>query len=207
VLSNGTKIKNHRFLKLYERLLSKHQQHLSRKQKGSSRHEKQRIKVAKIHEKISNARMDLIHKTTLNLVKEFDTIYLEDLNVKGMMKNHKLSKAISDVSWGKFIETLTYKAEWNDKEVVHIDRFFPSSKTCQHCGYINHNLTLKDRIWECPECGEVLDRDINAAINIFNEGCCRKNISGGTSDYKRRAKLRPSLDGISDEAFKEKSLV
>ena len=207
VLSNGTKIKNHRFLKHYERQLKLHQQHLSRKIKGSSRYEKQRIKVAKIHEKISNSRMDLIHKTTLNLIKEFDTIYLEDLNVKGMMKNHKLAKAISDVSWGKFIETLTYKAEWNDKEVIHIDRFFPSSKTCHKCGWINHNLTLNDRNWECSECCEVLDRDVNAAINIFNEGC-RKNMSGGTSDYKRRAKIRLSnLESTSDETFKEKSLI
>jgi putative transposase len=101
---------------------------------------------------------------------------------------------------------LFYKAEWNNKEVVHIDRFFPSSKTCQHCGYINHNLTLKDRTWKCPECGEVLDRDVNAAINIFNEGC-RKNMSGGTSDYKRRAKIRPSLDGKGVETFKDKELI
>ena len=206
VLSNGTKIKNHRFLKHYERLLSKNQKHLSRKKKGSSRYEKQRIKVAKIYEKISNSRMDLIHKTALNLIKEFDTIYLEDLDVKEMMKNHRLAKAIGDVSWGKFIETLTYKAEWNEKEVVHIDRFFPSSKTCRHCGNINHNLTLKDRKWECSECHEILDRDVNAAINIFNEGC-RKNISGGTSDYKRRAQIRLSLESKSNESFKEKTLI
>ena len=206
VLSNGTKIKNHRFLKHYERLLSKNQKHLSRKIKGSSRYEKQRIKSAKIHEKITNSRMDLIHKTTLNLVNQFDIIYLEDLNVKGMMKNHKLSKAIGDVSWGKFIETLTYKAEWNEKEIVHIDRFFPSSKTCSKCGYINNSLTLKDRTWTCPDCDKVLDRDFNAAINILNEGC-RKNISGGTSDYKRRAKIRPSFDGISNEALKKKTLI
>lgn len=205
VLSNGSKIKNHSFIKQYERKLKLHQQHLSRKNKGSKRYEKQRLKVAKIHEKISNSRMDLIHKTTLNLVKEFDTIYLEDLNVKGMMKNKSLSKAISDVSWSKFIETLNYKADWNDKEVVHIDRFFPSSKTCHHCGYINHNLTLKDRTWECSDCCEVLDRDINAAINIFNEGC-RKNISGGTSDYKRRAQIRLSKESKGNETFKEKSL-
>jgi len=206
VLSNGTKIKNHRFLKHYERLLSKNQKHLSRKIKGSNHYEKKRVKVSKIHEKITNSRMDLIHKTTLNLVNQFDKIYLEDLNVKGMMKNHKLAKSIGDVSWGKFIDILTYKAEWNDKEIVHIDRFFPSSKTCSKCGYINSSLTLKDRTWTCKECGEILDRDINAAINILNEGC-RKNISGGTSDYKRRAKIRPSFDGTGVEALKEKELV
>ena len=205
VLSNGTKIKNHRFLKHYERELKLNQKHLSRKIKGSSRYEKQRFKVAKIHEKITNSRMDLIHKITLNLVNQFDTIYLEDLNVKGMMKNHKLAKAISDVSWGKFIEVLTYKTKWNDKEIIHIDRFFPSSKTCSKCGLINNSLTLKDRKWTCKECGEIHDRDFNAAINILSEGY-RKNISGGTSDYKRRAKIRPSLDGISNEALKEKEL-
>jgi putative transposase len=205
VLSNGTKIKNHRFLKHHERELKLNQKHLSRKIKGSKRYEKQRLKVAKIHEKISNSRMDLIHKTTLNLVKQFDTIYLEDLNVKKMMKTNKLAKAIGDVSWGKFIDVLTYKAEWNEKEVIHIDRFFPSSKTCHKCGYINHNLTLKDRTWKCSECCETLDRDVNAAINILNEGY-RKDISGGTSDYKRRAKIRPSLDGTGVEAFKEKEL-
>ena len=206
VLSNGTKIKNHRFLKHYERLLAQNQKHLSRKTKGSKRYEKQRIKVAKIHEKITNSRMDLIHKTTLNLVNQFDTIYLEDLNVKGMMKNHKLAKAIGDVSWGKFIDVLTYKAEWNDKEIIHIDRFFPSSKTCSKCGWINNSLTLKDRTWECKECNEIHDRDVNAAINIINEGC-RKNISVGTSDYKHRAKIRPSFDGTGVEVLKEKTLI
>ena len=202
VLSNGSKVKNHRFLKHYEHQLKKHQKHLSRKTYGSSRYEKQRLKVAKIHEKITNSRMDLIHKTTLNLVKEFDIIYLEDLNVKGMMKNHKLSKAISDVSWGTFINVLTYKADWNDKQVIHIDRYFPSSKTCNKCGYINNGLKLKDREWICPECGEVLDRDLNAAINIYNEGC-RKDMSGGTSDYKRRAQIRLEKSRKGVETFKE----
>jgi len=128
VLSNGTKIKNHRFLKHYKRLLNQNQKSLSRKTRGSNRYEKKRLRVARIYEKITNSRMDIIHKTTLSLIKQFDIIYLEDLNVKGMMKNHKLSKAISDVAWSKFIDTLEYKANWNDKQIVHIDRFFPSSK-------------------------------------------------------------------------------
>ena len=101
---------------------------------------------------------------------------------------------------------LTYKAEWNDKEIIHIDRFFPSSKTCHKCGHINNSLTLKDRTWTCPDCGEILNRDVNAAINILNEGY-RKNISGGTSDYKRRAQIRLFKESKSNEALKEKELV
>ena len=202
VLSNGTKIKNHRFLKHYERILAENQKYLSRKTKQSNRYEKQRLKVARIYEKITNSRMDLIHKTTTNLIKQFDTIYLEDLNVKGMMKNHKLAKAIGDVSWGKFIDVLEYKAIWNDKQVIHIDRFFPSSKTCSKCGWINNQLTLKDRNWTCSECGEIHDRDFNAAINILNEGY-RKNISDGTSDYERGAKINPKKLGVSHETLKK----
>ena len=202
VLSNETKIKNHRFLKHYEKALAENQKYLSRKTKQSNRYEKQRLKVARIYEKITNSRMDLIHKTTINLIKQFDIIYLEDLNVKGMMKNHKLAKAIGDVSWGKFIDVLEYKALWNDKQVIHIDRFFPSSKTCSKCGWINNQLTLKDRNWTCPECGEIHDRDFNAAINILNEGY-RKNISDGTSDYERGAKINPKKLGKSHETLKE----
>jgi len=202
VLSNGTKIKNHRFVKHYERILAINQKYLSKKTIKSNRYEKQRLKVARIYEKITNSRMDLIHKTTTSLVKQFDTIYLEDLNVKGMMKNHKLAKAIGDVSWGKFIDVLEYKALWNDKQVIHIDRFFPSSKTCSKCGWINNQLTLKDRNWTCPECSSVHDRDFNAAINILNEGY-RKNISDGTSDYERGAKINPKKLGISHETLKE----
>ena len=203
VLSNGTKIKNHRFLKHYERSLKLNQQSLSRKTGKSIRYEKQRIKVALIYEKITNSRMDLIHKTTNSLIKQFDTIYLEDLNVKGMMKNHKLSKAIGDVAWGTFVQVLDYKALWNDKQVIHIDRFFPSSKTCSKCGWINNGLTLKDRTWICPKCGEKHDRDFNAATNILNEGY-RINISVGTTDYERGAKIRPTLVGASNETLKEK---
>ena len=206
VLSNGTKIKNHRFLKHYERSLKLNQQSLSRKTSKSVRYEKQRIKVARIYEKITNSRMDLIHKTTNSLIKQFDTIYLEDLNIKGMMKNHKLSKAISDVCWSKFIDTLEYKSGWNDKSVVHIDRFFPSSKTCSKCGWINNNLTLKDREWTCPKCGEKHDRDFNAATNIENEGFRMKLLSVGTTDYERGDQIRPEKSGAICETLKEKEL-
>jgi len=204
VLSDGSKTKNHRYTKKYERKLKTNQQHLSRKVRGSNRYEKQRIKVCRIHEKISNSRSDLIHKTTSNLIKNFDVIYLEDLNIKGMIKNRKLSKSISDVSWGKFIETLEYKAKWNDKLVIKVDRFFPSSKTCNSCGYINQNLKLSDRTWVCKGCNGMIDRDLNASKNILNEGL-RLNISDGTSDHDRGAEIRPDFLGTSFEAIKETS--
>ena len=207
VLSNGTKIKNHRFLKHYEHQLKLNQQSLSRKIKQSNRYEKQRTKVARIYEKITNSRMDLIHKTTTNLIKEFDIIYLEDLNIKGMMKNHKLSKAISDVAWGTFIHVLEYKSNWNDKQSIYIDRFFPSSKTCSKCGWINNSLYLKDREWTCQKCGTKHDRDKNAATNIENEGFRMKLLSVGTTDYERGAKIRPKKLGTSNETFKEKDLI
>jgi putative transposase len=223
VLSNGTKIKNHRFLKHYQHQLKLNQQSLSRKTKQSKRYEQQRIKVARIYEKITNSRQDLIQKTTTDLIKNFDIIYLEDLNIKGMSHRCKvkqdengkylpngqsaksgLNKSILDASWGSFIDILEYKASWNDKQVIHIDRFFPSSKTCSKCGWINNGLTLKDRTWICPKCDEKHDRDFNAAINILNEGYRLDNISVGTTDYERGAKIRPKKLGTSKETLKEK---
>ena len=222
VLSNGTKIKNHGFLRHYQHQLKLNQQSLSRKTIKSTRYEQQRIKVARIYEKITNSRQDLIQKTTTNLIKNFDIIYLEDLNIKGMSHRCKakqdengkylpngqsaksgLNKSILDASWGTFIDILEYKASWNDKQIIHIDRFFPSSKTCNKCGWINNGLTLKDRTWICPKCGEKHDRDFNAAINILNEGY-RINISVGTTDYERGAKIRPTSVGASNETLKEK---
>jgi putative transposase len=200
ITSEGYKYKNNRYTKTYERLLKKHQQHLSRKTKGSNRYYKQRLKVAKLHKKITNSRLDNLHKVSTELIRKYDTIVLEDLNIKGMIKNHKLSKHISDVSWSKFIELLTYKAEWNEKEIIKIDRFFPSSKTCNCCGYINQNLDLSIREWTCPSCNTKLDRDLNASINILNEGY--KIISDGTSDNRSGGKIRPTLVGTTDETFK-----
>ena len=200
ITSEGYKYKNNRYTKTYERELKKEQQHLSRKTKGSKIYNKQRLKVAKLHKKITNSRLDNLHKVSTELIKKYDVIVLEDLNIKGMVKNHKLSKHISDASWSKFIELLTYKAEWNDREIVKIDRFFPSSKTCNCCGYINQNLKLDIREWTCPSCKTKLDRDLNASINILNEGY--KIISDGTSDYRSRGEIRPTLVGTTDETSK-----
>lgn len=181
VTSDGIKYKNHRYTKRYERELKLAQQHLSRKQKDSHQSEKQRLKVARIHEKISNSRKDTLHKISTKLVRYYDLICLEDLNVKGMVKNYKLAKHISDCGWSMFVSMLEYKANWNDKQIVRIARFFPSSKTCNKCGWIKYDLTLNDREWICESCGYKHDRDINASKNILIEGLCL--LSSGTGEY------------------------
>ena len=181
ITSEGKKYKNHRYIKQYEKELAIAQKHLSRKQHGSNSYEKQRRKVAKIHEKISSCRLDMQHKVSLDLIRKYDIICLEDLNIKGMVKNHRLAKSISDVSWGQFVSILIYKAEQNDKQVIKIDRWYPSSKTCHNCGWVNEGLKLSDRQWVCPHCGEIIDRDINAAKNILSEGI--RKISVGHTDY------------------------
>jgi putative transposase len=169
ITSDGIKYKNNRYTKRYERELKKAQQHLSRKQKGSNGFEKQKLKVAKIHEKISNTRQDILHKVSNDIVSNYDVICLEDLNIKGMIKNRKLSKHIADASWGTFVRFVEYKAIWNDKTVVKINRWYPSSKTCNVCGYINQDLNLSIREWTCKN-GHKLDRDLNASQNILKEG-------------------------------------
>ena len=190
ITSDGRKYKNHRYLKQYEKELATAQKHLSRKQYGSNSYEKQRRKVARIHEKITNCRMDNQHKVSLDLIRNYDVICLEDLNIKGMVKNRRLAKAINDTSWGQFVSMLSYKAELNDKQVVKIDRWYPSSKTCHNCVWVNEGLKLSDRQWVCPHCGEVIDRDVNAAKNVLSEGL--RNISVGHTDYTDRDRIRLS---------------
>ena len=204
ITSDGYKFKNNRWTKTYAKKLKEHQQHLSRKVKGSNRYNLQKLKVAKLHKKITNSRVDNLHKISTELIKKYDTIFLEDLNIKGMVKNQKLSKHISDASWGKFVTMLEYKALWNDKEIVKIGRFFPSSKTCNSCGWINQNLKLDIREWTCPSCNTKLDRDLNASKNILKEGI--KNISLGTNDYRRGDEIRPVLTGAIGETSKKKVL-
>lgn len=169
VTSNGEKISNPKHLKKLEKRLKKRQRKYSKKQKGSNNKNKSRIKVAKVHQKIKNQRNDFLHKLSSKLISENQTICIEDLAVSNMVKNHKLAKAISDVSWSELVRQLNYKANWYGRTIISIGRFDPSTKLCSECGMLKEGLTLQDRTWTC-DCGIEHDRDINAAINIKNFG-------------------------------------
>lgn len=190
ITSDNKKFKNNRYTKKYARELKKAQQHLSRKQKGSNGFEKQKPKVAKIHEKIASCRLDTLHKVSKKLVETYDLISIEDLNVKGMIKNHKLSKHIADASWGNFVTLLQYKCDWYGKELVKVNRFYPSSKICGDCGWINQELKLSDREWTCNSCGEIHDRDENASRNILKEGLKIDCAGRDSLQYKGGEEIR-----------------
>lgn len=167
--SDGVEIDNPKFLRKNQAKLRRMQQHLSRKQKGSNRRNRCRLKIAKLHQKVTNQRDWFLHNYSTSLISSYDRIYIEDLNVSGMVKNHCLAGAISDVGWSKFTSMLAYKAEWYGKDVVKVGRFYASSSTCE-CGVKNDNLKLSDREWVCEACGVVHDRDVNASRNILKEG-------------------------------------
>ena len=200
VTSDGARYSGNKFIKHYAKKLVKAQKYLSKKDKGSGEWHRMRLRVARIHEKIHNCRMDKLHKISTDLVRKYDVICCEDLNVKRMQKNHKLAQSIADASWYTFLNMLSYKCDREGKQLVKIDRFYPSSKTCHHCGCTNEKLSLKDRDWKCPQCGQMIDRDLNASINILNEGI--RNISAGTVDYTEGADVRPirRLSALKSEA-------
>lgn len=171
ILSNGTKFENLRFLERREKRLRLLQKSLSRKVYDSKNYEKARIKLAKFYEYIANCRKDYLHKISLFLVRNYDIICTETLQVKNMLKNRKLAKAISDVSWYEFYQQLRYKCLWYDKQFIQIDTYFASSQICSNCGYKNSDVKNLDmREWICPKCRQHHDRDINAATNILNQG-------------------------------------
>ena len=170
ITSDGEVFENKHFFKNEEKQIKKLQRQLSKKVKGSNNRNKAQIRIAKLFERITNKKNAYIHYVVNELLTYFDTIFMEDLNVQGMLRNHHLAKAIQEVGFYKFKETLVNKALVNDKQVVLIDRFYPSSKTCSVCGYKKQDLRLGDREWVCPKCGTKHDRDINAAVNILLEG-------------------------------------
>lgn len=170
VCSNGQVFDNLKLKRKNEKTLTKLQRQLSKKVVGSHNRCKAKIKLAKKHEKLNNIKINYIHNITTQLVRENQTIVIEDLNVKGMLKNHCLAKSIQDLSISEAFRQLKYKCEWYGRDLVVIDRWFPSSKLCNVCGYKYKNLSLKERVWTCPDCGTHHDRDYNAATNIMKEG-------------------------------------
>ena len=170
ITSDGEVFENKHFLKKSENKIKKLQRQLSKKVKGSNNRNKARIKLAKTFERLTNQRINYIHNVVNSLLRTYDYIFMENLNVQGMLKNHKLSKAIQELGFYAFKKTLKNKAMMNDKFVIEVGRWFASSKTCHKCGYVYKGLSLNEREWVCPICGEHHDRDLNAAMNILIEG-------------------------------------
>ena len=180
ILSDGQKIDNNKFTSKMEKKLKREQRKLSRrallaKNKGTNlfeakNYQKQKRKVARLHEKVMNQRTDFLNKLSTEMIKNHDIICIEDLNTKGMLRNHKLAKSISDVSWSKFVTKLQYKADWYGRKIIKVDKWFPSSQICSECGHKDGKKSLKIREWTCPVCHTYHDRDINASINILTEG-------------------------------------
>ena len=170
ITSNGEVFNNLHFKKTKTNKIKRLQRQLSRKEKGSNNRNKARVKLAKLYKKINDKKQYYLHQVSNTLINENQVICMEDLNVKGMLKNHKLAESIQEMNFGEFKRMLEYKASWYNRKIVYVDRFYPSSKTCHNCGYINKQLRLSDRQWICPQCGKPIERDYNAALNILDEG-------------------------------------
>jgi putative transposase len=193
-LSTKEKIANPKYMNIYRRKLATAQRHLSRKKAGSNRRFRAKRSVARIYNKISETRKDHLHKLTTRLVRENQSIAIESLAVRNMLKNHCLAGSISDASWSMIKNMLEYKCNWYGRELRTVDRWFPSSKTCHKCGHVLNKLPLNNRLWDCPKCGESHDRDINAAINI---------LSAGTVDYTDGGSVKPKQIQSVDVALNE----
>ena len=197
--SNGNKYQNPKYLNKVEKKIKHLNRLYSKKTKGSKNQEKARLKLATAYEKLSNKRKDNLHKITTKLIKENDIICIENLNVKGMTKNHKLAKAIQDVSFGTLVSMLKYKAAWHNRRIIEIGRFFPSSKLCSCCGHRMQYMGLEVRNWTCPVCHSEHDRDINAAINIMNEGLSILDSTGRTTETEELNSSMPVENPTMDD--------
>ena len=205
ITSDGEVFNNPHFKKSETKKIKRLQCQLSKKEKGSNNRNKARIRLAKLYKKINDRKQYYLHAVSNSLIDENQVICMEDLNVKGMVKNHNLAESISEMNFGEFRRMLEYKARWYNRKIVFVDRFYPSSKTCHNCGYVIKGLTLNDREWICPHCGEVVSRDYNAALNILDEGlrilettinvgCCEPELT--LEDYP------PVDDRLSNEVLK-----
>ena len=193
--SNGNKIKNEKFLKKRLKKLKYLQRKFSRKKKGSKTRNKARIKLAIQHQKVVNQRNNYLHQVSSQLINDNQVIVLEGLAAKNMLKNRKLAQAISDVSWGSLVSMLKYKAAWHNRQVIEIDRWYPSSKTCSSCSHLMSSLDMSIREWTCPACGTHHDRDVNAAKNILRQGLNILSGLGAKSDVKQKPKKAPAIAG------------
>ena len=199
ITSDGEVFDNLHFKKTETKKIKRLQRQLSKKEKGSNNRNKARIKLAKLYKKINDRKQYYLHTVSNSLIDENQVICMEDLNVKGMVKNHNLAESICEMNFGEFRRTLEYKAKWYNRKIVFVNRFYPSSKTCHNCGYVNKSLTLNDRQWICPVCGEVIERDYNAALNILDEGL--RIIGCSTSEFTLVD--YPTVDDrLSDEVLK-----
>lgn len=181
ITSDGEVFNNIHFKKSENNKIKRLQRQLSKKQKGSNNKNKARIRLARLYKKINDRKQYYLHAVSNSLIDENQVICMEDLNVKGMVKNHNLAESICEMNFGEFRRMLEYKTNWYNRKIVFVDRFYPSSKMCHNCGYINKNLTLKDRQWVCPQCGEIIERDYNAALNILDEGL--RIIGSSTTEF------------------------
>jgi len=206
VCSDGVKYENIKPFRTLEHRFVKLQQWFARTTVGTKLHEKLRVKIAKLHQRILNIRNDYLHKVSTKIISENQVIVLEDLSVKGMIRNRRRSKSVWDVAWAKFVNMLTYKAQWYGREVVQISRWFPSSKMCHDCNYVKGDLQLSDREWDCPKCGKHHDRDFNASQNILTQGLNLINNRGkhgdgvGTGIAHKAAKSAKKHSGSKHEA-------
>ena len=205
ILDSGEVIENPKHFRKSQDKLAKEQRKLSHCVKGSKNYEKQRLKVAKLHEKIKNQRKDFQHQMSRRIVNENQIIVSEDLNVKGMLKNHSLAKSIQDASFSSFCNMISYKAKEQQRQYIKIDRFFPSSKLCHCCGFKYKGLRLDERFWICPECGTYLDRDENAAINILNEGL--NILSRNTGEGPGNDKSLKPVDTENNSFLEQESVI
>lgn len=192
--SNGKSVSVPKYYRKAQKRLAKAERQKSRKQKGSNRRKRQVRKIAKLHEKVANQRKDFLHKHSTQLIRENQAVIIENLNIQGMVKNRRLAKSVSDIGWGMFVNMLEYKAKWASKTVYKVDRFFPSSKTCNGCGTINQ-LSLSDRVFVCCGCGEQVARDLNAAKNIKTKGLLDLSSEGHSEVNARGAIVRPVSTG------------